>query len=288
MGTSMTRSEAAEAEDAVDEATLSALADSFHSESGRKHVSWSQERYGHGRGGSTSRTRVRPPLSPLTTVRSSFISPSPTVETGNAFPPHYAGAPGEFDVSIRGRPRQRQVVDSPMGDEDLEVQQESALTRTVSQDTIKDRRNSRASSKAVGLVFLSAWALFGVGTLANSKRNPTNNFLKNSSPPRGLVLSDLYVSSATVVATTIPSLHTPSASYDFIIDSALDVSSFPSPLQPEYQPEPEEPEESDPPSSERILGRISAWACTTLYLTSRLPQIWKNVSSSHSPYHLQN
>ncbi|TDL21509.1 PQ-loop-domain-containing protein, partial [Rickenella mellea] len=26
----------------------------------------------------------------------------------------------------------------------------------------------------------------------------------------------------------------------------------------------------------RLLGRISAWACTTLYLTSRLPQIWKN------------
>jgi len=30
------------------------------------------------------------------------------------------------------------------------------------------------------------------------------------------------------------------------------------------------------PSLERIIGRMSAWACTTLYLTSRLPQIWKN------------
>lgn len=29
----------------------------------------------------------------------------------------------------------------------------------------------------------------------------------------------------------------------------------------------------------RIIGRISAWTCTTLYLTSRLPQIWKNVSA---------
>ena len=36
----------------------------------------------------------------------------------------------------------------------------------------------------------------------------------------------------------------------------------------------------DPPQSfERQIGRISAWSCTTLYLTSRLPQIWKNVSS---------
>ncbi|WWD15988.1 hypothetical protein CI109_100412 [Kwoniella shandongensis] len=30
------------------------------------------------------------------------------------------------------------------------------------------------------------------------------------------------------------------------------------------------------PNLERIIGRISAWSCTTLYLTSRLPQIWKN------------
>lgn len=33
----------------------------------------------------------------------------------------------------------------------------------------------------------------------------------------------------------------------------------------------------DPPSFKRLVGRTSAWACTTLYLTSRLPQIWKNV-----------
>jgi len=33
-------------------------------------------------------------------------------------------------------------------------------------------------------------------------------------------------------------------------------------------------------SYERIVGRIFAWLCTTLYLTSRLPQIWKNVSCS--------
>lgn len=31
-------------------------------------------------------------------------------------------------------------------------------------------------------------------------------------------------------------------------------------------------------SYERVVGRIFAWLCTTLYLTSRLPQIWKNVS----------
>jgi hypothetical protein len=40
------------------------------------------------------------------------------------------------------------------------------------------------------------------------------------------------------------------------------------------------------PSFKRLFGRTSAWACTTLYLTSRLPQIWKNVSLSPSPSYL--
>jgi len=34
----------------------------------------------------------------------------------------------------------------------------------------------------------------------------------------------------------------------------------------------------DEPSADQILGRMFAWLCTSLYLTSRLPQIWKNVS----------
>jgi hypothetical protein len=32
----------------------------------------------------------------------------------------------------------------------------------------------------------------------------------------------------------------------------------------------------EPPTFQRIVGRMFAWLCTTLYLTSRLPQIWKN------------
>lgn len=35
-----------------------------------------------------------------------------------------------------------------------------------------------------------------------------------------------------------------------------------------------------PASYVRMVGRVSAWCCTTLYLTSRLPQIWKNASES--------
>lgn len=39
---------------------------------------------------------------------------------------------------------------------------------------------------------------------------------------------------------------------------------------------PEDDEEDESPDWERVIGRASAWACTTLYLTSRIPQIWKN------------
>ena len=48
------------------------------------------------------------------------------------------------------------------------------------------------------------------------------------------------------------------------------------PLPPHHRHErPERTKEE----KRRIIGRIAAWTCTTLYLTSRLPQIWKNVST---------
>lgn len=40
------------------------------------------------------------------------------------------------------------------------------------------------------------------------------------------------------------------------------------------------PRPKKPIDWQEAIGRISAWCCTTLYLSSRLPQIWKNVSSA--------
>lgn len=39
------------------------------------------------------------------------------------------------------------------------------------------------------------------------------------------------------------------------------------------------PHKPEPINIRELIGRVSAWICTTMYLTSRLPQIWKNVSS---------
>ncbi|KAM0792387.1 hypothetical protein ACM66B_005067 [Microbotryomycetes sp. NB124-2] len=49
----------------------------------------------------------------------------------------------------------------------------------------------------------------------------------------------------------------------------------------EHDSEPKHPGHEEPPRQhgrdwERFIGRASAWLCTTLYLTSRLPQIWQN------------
>lgn len=43
----------------------------------------------------------------------------------------------------------------------------------------------------------------------------------------------------------------------------------------------EEDGEPVPPDQSIVqLGRIFAWVCTVFYLSSRMPQLWKNVKSS--------
>ncbi|KAJ7905622.1 PQ loop repeat-domain-containing protein [Mycena olivaceomarginata] len=77
-----------------------------------------------------------------------------------------------------------------------------------------NRRSSRASRRGASLVFLSLFALYGVGTWTGGRSGNVGHVL--SAVPMGYV---------------------------------------------------------PPPAA---AGRIFAWLCTTLYLTSRLPQIWKN------------
>lgn len=56
------------------------------------------------------------------------------------------------------------------------------------------------------------------------------------------------------------------------------------PTPPKHEPDnDEEPYPYPKRDWERFIGRASAWMCTTLYLTSRLPQIWQNVRLRPSP-----
>ena len=64
--------------------------------------------------------------------------------------------------------------------------------------------------------------------------------------------------------------------------SHTEPSNDPPPGEPESEPDHPSHRRWDKAAVQRLIGRMSAWICTTLYLTSRLPQIWKNVSRSTS------
>ena len=151
----------------------------------------------------------------------------------------------EGEADIRGRPQQRGV------------ETEDGWGASGGPNTPVSARpsGSRAGRRSASLVFLGFWALFGFGTLVGSRRS---------------LPSPLSVSIGRVLTPV-----------DGPVPSAFDPSTV---IKSDYEPEGfslveilEAPGEGA--SLERIIGRMSAWACTTLYLTSRLPQIWKNVST---------
>ncbi|KAI0065409.1 hypothetical protein BV25DRAFT_1679962 [Artomyces pyxidatus] len=228
----------ARTEDEGDDDAFTAMADSFHSEGGRssrrKHVSWSKERYPSAAG------RITPgALSPV--------------------PPSLQITPqlDDSDSQARGRSLQRNEI-SNEGDEGDEA------TWQRNGEESQRRRSSRASKRGASMVFMGAWALFGIGALVNGRRSVA----AESGIRLGSVLSDVE---APVANAVLPPPPAPIA----VLPSAV-VLAFDEPIYKEPPPGHEPPPTEEGPSMERVIGRISAWTCTTLYLTSRLPQIWKN------------
>ena len=197
------------AENDVDDDGLAAMTASFHSEGGQeprpKRVSWSIERHNR-RGGSVDHL----------SGQSSIPPPLQLTSTDSL-----------IDPTGRGRSLQRGVDDS------LQIHRAST-----------DRRSSRTSRRTT-MIFLGAWAFFGIGALAGGKRS----VLTGSNPPIGRVLAVKSLQVSTMVDSRM--------SYNMSLNSQLNKQ-----------------------WSQRVIGRIFAWLCTTLYLTSRLPQIWKNVRPS--------
>lgn len=160
------------------------------------------------------------------------------------------------------------------GDAQLGSSTQQGSDHGESVSTIVSSRGSRASRKGSTMVFLGVWALFGIGTFANQR-----SAVSSSSTNIGHVLSstNLYGSTSIPIALAGHSSFSPrdistegESTFGFISGSSHTVT------DDDLQVDPHEPHED--PTSEQILGRIFAWLCTTLYLTSRLPQIWKNVS----------
>jgi solute carrier family 66 (lysosomal lysine-arginine transporter), member 1 len=219
----------------VDEDALAMLADSTHSEwSGQqKHVFWSKESHPPS---SHSRTGSRHGIGSSSIPASLQITS--TVD--------------DVDLLTRGRSMQRSNLSPP---------EQEGHDWHRSEEEGQRRRSSRASRRGATMVFMSAWTLFGIGTLGMQRYSMGSHALiqpgrvlsSSSSPPSSLLFPSPTHESP------------PLATVDLVFDM-LPYEHVSANRSPEAEP-----------SLERVIGRISAWACTTLYLTSRLPQIWKNV-----------
>ena len=227
-----------EDEDEVSEEALARLTESFHSDRGHsKKVSWSEEYSNSGRGSSLGRYR-RATLSPVLRMTPQTDQPDP--------------------IGARGRPLER----APAQDDDQDESQ-----RVISTSTSAPRRSSRASRKRASMVFLGAWSLFGIGTLAGG--------------PSGLIRTSPSIGQVGRVLTQ-PNIEHINSTHHYVIPPLQPTSfytlSYPPMHVRDFSSRAADSKHSEQPTTEFIIGRISAWICTTLYLTSRLPQIWKNVS----------
>ena len=219
----------------MDEDIPATLADSFCSErtSRQRHVSWTKESRAPS---SHSRTGSRQGMV------STHIPASLRITSAN----------DDSDALARGRTLQRT---------NLPSHDQESLDWHQGEDGSQRRRSSRASRRGATMIFMGAWALFGVGTLGMHRY---------SAEIRTPLLPGRVLSSSNLAP---QSLLFPSFTHETFPQSTANVV-FDAP-DPEHAPQSEQPVHR--PSLERVIGRISAWSCATLYLTSRLPQIWKNV-----------
>lgn len=161
------------------------------------------------------------------------------------------------------------------------------------------------SRRATGIAFLSVGLLFTLGKMGGGSLGGAGETIMrrgeawSTSEPLGFEEINLSWSDRW----TLPNVRHPVLFHETILSSSslskrstypLDVSipSLPSPTpavettrrtETENDEGDEDRKGGEGPVWERIIGRMSAWLCTTLYLTSRLPQIWRNVSSATCP-----
>jgi len=132
----------------------------------------------------------------------------------------------------------------------------------------RKRRSSRASRRSASIVFMGLWIVAGLGMHTRARWAGSTD---------GVVVGAVDL---TPPAAVLPSPLPLPPSDDVVFFDAYKSHKDKDKHSPPPEEAPPGPVPSDGVSKERIIGRISAWMCTTLYLTSRLPQIWKNVSGA--------
>lgn len=136
--------------------------------------------------------------------------------------------------------------------------------------SVRRKSKNRASAP---VVLFSVWLLFSFG---GSSTLGTRRIQRPRSPP-GIVLRR-----PPTIYSTSQYFPTPS-SLSSSFSTSLPSPEPPTFILPELKLNHSDTHEQfgdseiNVPDTRLVIGRASAWTCTTLYLTSRLPQIWKNV-----------
>lgn len=133
------------------------------------------------------------------------------------------------------------------------------------------KRISQASGRGASLVFLAVFGMWGVGFGGGQSASSVS-----TTERIGRVLPQPTAHIQNTVHPLVYFAPTPKG--------VVQLQYIPLASQTTGETEPTPPtDDTDRTSWTWVIGRISAWTCTTLYLTSRMPQIWKNVSGRLIP-----
>lgn len=147
-------------------------------------------------------------------------------------------------------------------------------SKSRSLSVVRTQSGKGKGRRAAGVAFMSLGLMmrFGVGSMGIGGGSGEGRVLERQASditrPTGPIRHPqpfLY----------LPTFHESSSPYMTTIDLGREYKTHDHDHDHDHPDQPPEP-----PSFKRLVGRTSAWACTTLYLTSRLPQIWKNVRIS--------
>lgn len=252
---------------------------SFYSEGGEgtsgrgKHVSWSRNETSRDRDHTYSyRRRQRSGSAGFTTTTTRIIegdiSTSPTDIRGRPTAPRRTtdtSVESSYEDELPGNSHQQ---DTTYTAEPFPVSQDELETDEMVDSTVSHSRRRRASSSAsalseatsrrtVSIVFLGAFVLFGFSNIHLNGYSTNMGLAPMSSQStwQGNVLTPLGTSY---------NHENPNYPHHSHVSSHIPRNSlFKVSLVDDH--------------TQQLIGRFAAWTCTTLYLTSRLPQIWKNV-----------
>ena len=189
------------------------------------------------------------------------------------------------NLSLQVRPVQKTAV-GPASDEEAQLSEIEPLAHYPpaprrSQSPIASVRRKSKYRATAPMVLFSIWLLVSFG---GSSTQGSGSLQRPRSPP-GAVLRrspPLYPIPQDSPTPSSFSSNFPTPSFSLL--SSSESSTFAvSELKINYD-HPKEQFRDPEPQVRRIIGRVSAWICTTLYLTSRLPQIWKNVRARSNPF----